>query len=136
MLCCSIFLLLQHRIWGRDIASASSSFNSSIASDSLATGSERADDTISSSQLIDDYCHLSVSAEPPLLVDSAVDKTQLLHLLQQLQLPPTCIGCHQRPLEFLLDKYDLRELSKFSVSFFDHIPQENRKDLQDLYYTV
>jgi hypothetical protein len=63
----------------------------------------------------------SPSALPAALTGAT--RQQFLDMLQLIQLPHQCTGWDQA-FDFLLDKFDLTELAKFSVQTFDYILQD------------
>jgi hypothetical protein len=77
-----------------------------------------------------------MSEPPPDPVPCPCDvRKYKLDLLQLIPLPLNCTGW-DRAFEFLLDKFDLVNLTKFSVRTFDYIPQDARPDVREVYFTV
>jgi hypothetical protein len=56
-------------------------------------------------------------------------------MLQLILLPLNCTGW-DRAFEFLLDKFDLVNLTKFSVRTLKYIPQDARPDVREVYFTA
>jgi hypothetical protein len=59
-------------------------------------------------------------------------KLDMLHIIP---LPLNCTGW-DRAFEFLLDKFNLVNLTKFFVRTFDYIPQDVRPDEREVYFSV
>jgi hypothetical protein len=85
---------------------STSSLNSSVAPDSLLSGADGEDNDISSSPVVDIDTNVDPPISAPHSIDSSVNRTQQLHLFQQLSLHPKCTGW-QRAYEFFARQIQL-----------------------------
>jgi hypothetical protein len=73
--------------------------------------------------------------DPPPASSTGDERQQKLDMLKLIPLPNNCIGW-DRAFEFLIDKFDVKEITKYSVRTFDYIPQDARSDLREVYFAV